>query len=344
MRHGTMSEVIDRIARIDAPGMRSLCWVSDTLVDWVGGGRILHLDGQLEKPRVIYAFRFDSSVASPCGDYAVIYEKLGTKGLVLRGGEVVREINRSFYHAGSYEYPIAIFQAASGQVILAHCPDEYCRLELEDIVTGERMGGRGSRKPPDFFHSRLRVSPNGRWLLSAGWVWHPFGMVKVFDLDAALRTSEALDQAVRIPEFNGEVAAAEFLRNDHLLIATSEETLDDDASEEAIGASSVAIVDLAKRQVILRSPTSEPMGSLMPVDDEVAVSFFEHPKLISLRTGAVLKRWKSVKSGNQVSSILLKGASAPPIAIDVPHRRFAVADASSVAVVDLPRAAAELRR
>jgi hypothetical protein len=162
-------------------------------------------------------------------------------------------------------------------------------------------------------------------------------MVEVFDLGAAIRSSDALDRALRMPEVNGEVAAAEVLRTDHMLIATSDETLDDDANDEAIGASSVVIVDLAGRQVKSRSPTAEPLGSLMPVDDEVAVSFFEHPKLFSLRTGAVLKRWRTVKSGNQVSSIIWNDVLDPPIAIDVPNRRFAVADASSVAVVELPQ-------
>jgi len=315
--------------------MRSLCWARDTLVDWVGGGRVLHLDGELEKARVNYGYRFDAAVASPCGEFAVIYEKLGTKGLVLRRGEVLREINRSFYCADAYEYPIAIFRSASGQVIIAHCPDQYCRIELEDIATGERIGGRGKREPKDFFHSRLRVSPGGRWLLSAGWVWHPFGMVEVFDLEAAMRTSDALDQPVGIPKIDGEVAAAEFLPNHRMLITTSKETLDDDANEAVIGANSVAIINLATRQVISRSPTVEPLGSLMPVDEEVAVGFYEHPKLVSLQTGAVLKKWETVKSGNQISSIIWNGISTPPIAIDVSHRRFAVAEDSCVVVVDL---------
>jgi hypothetical protein len=315
--------------------MRSLCWAGDTLIDWVGGGRVLHLDGELEKARVSYGYRFDSAIASPCREFAVIYEKLGTKGLVLRRGEVVREINRSFYCADAYEYPIAIFRSASGQVIIAHCPDQYCRIELEDIATGERIGGRGKREPKDFFHSRLRVSPGGRWLLSAGWVWHPFGMVEVFDLEAAMRTSDALDQPVGIPKIDGEVAAAEFMPNHRMLITTSKETLDDDANEAVIGANSVAIINLATRQVISRLPTAEPLGSLMPVDDEVAVGFFEHPKLISLQTGAVLKKWETVKSGNQTSSIIWNGISTPPIAIDVSHRRFAVAEDSCVVVVDL---------
>ena len=263
----------------------------------------MHLDGTVERAHVNYAFRFDSAVVSPCGEFAVIYEKRGTKGLVLRQGKVIREIDRSFYHAHVYEYPIAIFRASSGQVLIAHCPDEYCCLELEDLVTGERVGNSGKRKSRDFFHSRLRVSPSGRWLLSAGWVWHPFGMVDVFDLEAAITTSNALDQPVGLPEIDGEVGAAEFLPNDRLLIATTEETLNNDA-KAAIGPNEVAVIDIATQQVTSRSPTEHPVGSLMAIDEEVAVGFFEHPKLFSLRTGAVVDRWESIKSGKQTSSII----------------------------------------
>jgi hypothetical protein len=327
--------LIDRIARIAVQNTRSLCWTGDTLVDWVAGGRILHPNGAVERAYVFYPFRFDSAIASPDGEFVVIYEKLGTKGLVLHRGQLVREINRSYYHAHVYEYPVAVFQLDSGRTILAHCPDEYCRLELEDIVTGERIGGQPKRKPADFFHSRLRVSSNGRWLLSAGWVWHPFSMVAVFDVEAALKTSDSLDQTVRLPEISAEVASAEFMANDQILIATSDESLDADA-KDAIGSNTVAVIDLSTQQVVLRLPVTEPLGSLMPVDEDVAVSFYEHPKLFSLRTGTVLKRWETLKSGKQTSSIIWKEeGTPPPIAIDAQRRRFAVADDSGVAVVEI---------
>jgi hypothetical protein len=73
----------------------------------------------------------------------------------------------------------------------------------------------------------------------------------------------------------------------------------------------------------------------MLVDDETAVGFFEDPKLFSIRTGEVLKRWETFKSGNQTSSINWGDVSIPPIAIDVPRRRFAVADDSGATVIDL---------
>jgi hypothetical protein len=326
--------VIDNFLKIDAPKVRSLCWSGDALVDWVGGGQVLYLDGTMERAHVNYAFRFDSAIASQDGEFAVIYERLGTKGLALRNGKIIREINRSFYHAHVYEYPIAIFRHSTDRVFIVHCPNEYCQLEIENIVTGERLGESTQRKSPDFFHSRLRISPNGRWLLSAGWVWHPFSMVGVFDLDAALTASAVLDAPVALPDIDGEVAAAEFLAGDHMLIATSEETLDGDANA-VVGSNELAVVDIATRLVTSRSAIAEPAGLVMPIDDEIAVGFFGHPKLFSLRTGAVLRRWEEIKSGNQNSSIVWNGVSTPPIAMDVARRRFAVAGESCVYVVQV---------
>jgi hypothetical protein len=67
---------------------------------------VFHLDGAVEKAKVRWAFPFDAAQSTPDGRIAVIYQRRGTKGLVLRGERVLRELNRSFYHADAYEYPI----------------------------------------------------------------------------------------------------------------------------------------------------------------------------------------------------------------------------------------------
>ena len=66
-----------------------LCWSPD-------GSVMYHTDSPTGR---IDAYRFDAACVSPSGGYAVIYERLGTKGLLLRDGVIVREIDRSFYHA-----------------------------------------------------------------------------------------------------------------------------------------------------------------------------------------------------------------------------------------------------
>lgn len=96
---------------------------------------------------------------------------LGTKGLLLRNGQIVRELNRSFYHANIYEYPVCLVRHGA-RTLLIHCPEDYNRLEIEDAETGGKLTLRSS-DPADIFHSRLRPSANGGRLLSAGWAWAP---------------------------------------------------------------------------------------------------------------------------------------------------------------------------
>ena len=322
--------------RIEAPhNIRSLCWLDDQLIDWASGGQILRLDGTIGDPNVIYGYRFDAAVMSPCGEFAVIYEKLGTKGLVLNKGRVVREINRSFYHANVYEYPIAIFETQDGQTALVHCPEQYCRLEIEDIRTGETLAKSDMREPGDFFHSRLRTCPDGNWLLSAGWIWHPWNDVAVYDINASLRDGAALDKSLPLPSFDYEVVSAELISRDRMLITTSNETLDDDPNEGNVGPRSLAVVDLSTRTIESCVQAQEPVGMLMPLDEELAIGFYGFPKLFSLKTGEVLKRWEEINSGNQTSSVIWNEIHAPPIAIDKEKRRFAVAENKFVTVVNV---------
>src|SRR5262249_27340004 len=92
---------------VPAAGIRSLCWRGDDLSDWVRG-RALALDGTEQSASVYHGYRFDAATASRDGRFAVIYERLGTKGLVLKDGEILREIDRSYYQADVYEYPVAL--------------------------------------------------------------------------------------------------------------------------------------------------------------------------------------------------------------------------------------------
>lgn len=163
-----------RELRISATGVQSLVWNGDELIDWAGGGTRFSLDGETVSNPVSYGDTFDAAAMSPSGEFAVTYTRLGTKGLVLHRGKIIREINRSYYHADVYEYPIALARLKNGREVLIHCPEEYCRLEIDDVQSGERLTDRRSRKPADFFQSRLAVSADGRTLASAGWSGIPW--------------------------------------------------------------------------------------------------------------------------------------------------------------------------
>ena len=330
----------DHIHRIEIPyPVRSLAWAGDTLVDWVGGGAVVHLNGTVQHSSVAYSYRFDAAVASPCGDFAVIYEKLGTVGLVLSKGDVLRQINRSFYHADNYQFPIAVFRSRLGRVLMAHCPDAYNRIEIDDVETGERLTASERREPRDFFHSQLRVSADGRWLLSAGWIWHPWSTVAVFDIDAVLKDPVELDRQLEIPPRETELLTADFMLDNRVVAASSDETMLDEGEavpEGTIGVNSLAVFRPGSNELLSHAPIKEPAGTLMAVDDQTVVGFYGHPKLFSLETGEVIKRWRDIDSGHQLCSILSRGASMPPIACDTANRRFAVAEEGKISVVNIP--------
>ena len=163
----------------------SLVWSGDELVDWVDGGARYRLDGSHFERQVNYAFDFDMAVAH--GDYAVICQRFGTKGLILRVSEILREINRSYYFASTFDFPVCLWTGANGRVLIAHCPEAYNRIEIDDVETGERLTAALDRKPQDFFYSRLQTSPGGANLISAGWVWHPLQLLSLFNIKAALK-------------------------------------------------------------------------------------------------------------------------------------------------------------
>lgn len=324
-----------------AKGIRSLCWRGDELVDWVGGGRRFALDGAEHRATVYYAYRFDAATASPDGRFAVIYESRGTKGLLLEDGKITRELNRSYYCADAYEYPVALFNDANGRPLLAHCPEEYCRLELEEVSTGRALTSSSDRMPSDFFHSRLAASPNGRRLLSAGWVWHPWSAVVTFDLAQVVQEPKRLDKGEHAKPPSGyEEGSACWLDDDTIAIGGNgdEENLDGDEEppEPNLSPRGIAIYDLARARCVQAFALDEPPGTMYAVGKHLVLSLYRNSKLIDLRDGKVMQTWDQLASGFQTTSIT-QGASAeqtpPPMAFDPITRRFAIAVDDAVTVL-----------
>ena len=322
--------------RIAAERVRSLVWAGDTLIDWVSGGRRFQLDGSTVASPVYYAYRFDTACGSPSGDFAVIYEMLGTKGLVLKQGRILREIDRSFYHATAYEYPVCVARRESGQEVLIHCPEHYNQLEIDDLETGQRLTRCESRAPADLFHSRLQADPKGVHFLSAGWFWHPHGELAVYRLEEAIRDPRSLDHRGIFAAQPTEISSAALLGDRYVVISTSEETFADDEELDdggVIRPDSVALWDLAEAKCVSQSSLVEPAGTLMAIDSQYVVGFYEHPKVINLRTGEVVFRLDDVDSGKQTSSIIHHVERPAPLALDPQRRRFAVATSAEILVV-----------
>jgi hypothetical protein len=338
-----------RQSHFSASGIRSLSWRGDELVDWVGGGRAFTVAGAERRASVIFAYRFDAATASPDGRFVVIYERLGTKGLLLRDGRMVRELNRSFYHANAYEFPVTLFNGPDGRLLLAHCPGDYCRLELEDVETGQPLTASADRKPTSFFHSQLGASPGGRRLLSAGWLWHPLSLVACYDVAQALVDPRHLDDrhglAASFNPWLAEESSGCWLDDDHLVVAASAEpeqdTVEDDR-EPRLHPCGLAVCDVASRTCLRAFKLDEPAGTILPLGNHHVLSLYRHPKLIELATGKVLHVWTELSSGRQVGSIMwgLGDEAMPPaMAFDRSTGRFAIANRDTVTVLEFDLAA-----
>jgi hypothetical protein len=97
----------------------------------------------------------------------------------------------------------------------------------------------------------------------------------------------------------------------------------------------LAVYDLKAQQLRSSAPLEEPAGMLMPVGEDFVIGFYEHPKLIDVKTGKVVMRWPNIESGKQDSSIIWGIPKLPPIALDPQHQRFAIASQEAITMIEL---------
>ncbi len=320
--------------KIKYTSARSLVWQDNDLVDWVGGGVQFSADGSIQDSSVCYAGDFDAAVATSSGNIAIVYQRLGTKGIVLENQRVVREINRSYYHANVYEYPICLWEPAGQPPAIIHCPNEYNQLEIEDALSGKTLVSTKDRSSPDFFHSRLSISPSGRYLMSAGWVWHPMDIANIYLLPGSEEKAD-LDTPFAAIDTANEVSAAAWVDDTSVLAANSDNYEYEEGELFAPG--SLGIWSLKSKQWSGVSVPDVKLGSVMMLDMEYIISFFGHPKLIRISDGVVLKEWPHIHSGEQSSSIIHHIDRLPPIAIDQENLRFAVANEDCIYVVSFEK-------
>lgn len=315
--------------------VQSLVWRGDDLVDLVGG-RAWDSAGV---ERRIFPDRgpaFDRGVASPSGRYSVVYAERGTKALLLEGARVVRELTRSPYHADDFDYPVALAALRDGREILVHCPDEYAVLQVEDVESGQRLTA-GTRQAKDVFHSRLSVSRDARHLLVAGWVWHPYGVVEVFDLDSALTDSAVLDGPGVLPMEPGldaEVVSACWLDDDRLAVATGDYVLDDE-EVATLGPQHLGVWSLSQRRWLHLNRADFEIGTLISEGGRV-VSLHGHPRLIDIATGSVWAEWPELDVSRRCGAYGVTHVPTPVAALHPDGTRLAVAQAEGIALVELP--------
>lgn len=329
----------------------SLVWEGDTLVDWVAGGNRYALDGSFESANRRFSDRFNGVAALPDGRCAAVFERRWTSGLLIindlenpeythiRAGERVfsfrniktREIKRSYYEADAYEYPIALFYLPDGRPAILHCPDEYNRLEIDLAETGERLTASNKRGPADCFHSRLQVSPSGRYALSAGWVWHPVDSLWVFDLHKALDDPRHLDHDTAI---ENDVSSATFLDDD--LIVYSFLSWAYHKAADLLGEGQIDLYSISKGAVVHSVGIDREHLSLLPTPNRRYVwDVFNCPKIIDLNTGLVVAECPELSTNGPTSAIDLNfdPAEHPPYALHPDRRRLAVGTKEGIVIV-----------
>ena len=316
---------------LDAARARSLVWIDGELFDVASGWRHLPLDGSPPRSRYSsYGNLFDAVTVAPDGDVFALVASAGTKGLLLgKDTRILREINRSYYHANAYRYPVALFTLPDGRTAAVHCPEQYNRLEIEDAATGERLTASDSREPEDAFHSRLAVSPSGRYLLSAGWLWHPWGCLTVYDLHNALGDPAVLDGTGDVFDLRGliqaEVSGACFVGDD-LLISTSDEPNDPDGPDD-LAPLMLARWSTIEQRFTWRRQLDHCAGDLICMAGGI-LALNGRPRLYDPATGSLVHAWPDLPTGRSDSSITWANTFTGParIAVDHAHNRFAYTD------------------
>ena len=115
----------------------------------------------------------------------------------LKEAHVTMFLDRGDYHPETQPFPAAFFRK-DGRDFLIHAV-AWNRLEVSDPQTTEFQTARdamhyesGDGRPEhylDYFHGRLRVSPDNKWVCDDGWVWQPFGSIAIWNLDAWLENN-----------------------------------------------------------------------------------------------------------------------------------------------------------
>ncbi len=315
--------------------VRSLAWDGDELCDLAAGDARYRLDGTAERGKFYWGYGFDVTVIGP-DEINAVAKRRGTKAIVSTGWRKNRQVNRDFYYADTYDYPITLFRGPDGRPLLAHCPTSYTHLQIDDARTGKRLTAR-RRTRKDYFHSRLSGSPSGRYLASAGWVWHPFEAIQVFDVAAALMDPKPLDgRGIELGSgIDGDVAGYAWTADDHLVVSTSdEEPLGNDEGGAMLGDSAIGCLDVAAGTWCYRTKLERAAGEVLDLGDHRHVVAFDGcPRLIDTRTGKTLRAWEDLPTGHRASCI--DDRDRRPLAIDHGRRRFAVASDERVTMVGI---------
>lgn len=318
---------------IDAYSVRTIDWFENKIVDWNSAGTQYSENGEKKQlNKYHFGFVCDASISSENGEYVLIYQKLGTKGLLLKNGNLLREINRSYYQSSVYEFP-AIFFSYKNRTYLAHCPFRYNQIDFEDVETGEIITSKSERAPKDFFHSRLEVSKDNKYLISKGWFWYPFDSIELFNIEECIAEPKLLDKGKSIPEVTSEMCSASFIDNNRILVCASNEEPMDDENEGPIPPGHIAIWNIDKNEISAPVKINGEFGNIFAIDDNKCWDLYNYPKIIDLKSGEIIDKIEEIDSGKQSSSIIHHLSDLPKIAFNKETKQIAIAKDGKIEIL-----------
>ena len=123
-----------------------------------------------------------AAVCNQKGQYGAVFEMMTCRSTM--------SLNRQDYHVEHCIYPVAFIEHGQ-RTLLVHATN-WNRLDISDPATGDLLTKRESPTYDvdsecsehylDYFHCQLHVSPNSKWIADTGWVWHPVGIVRLWNL------------------------------------------------------------------------------------------------------------------------------------------------------------------
>jgi hypothetical protein len=186
----------ERLLRINPllRGKQSL-WITIT-----SRGRLLLLDLDQNQLREIILLsgiqlmpKHLAMEVSDSGRFVAIFNNRDQYGMVvdIETGRISMYLDRGDYHVDVTDYSVKFF-TKHGRDYLVHATS-WNRLDISDPATGKLLTERspttyqhGEDRPEhylDYFHASLSISPDQKWIVDSGWVWHPIGSLLRWDLE-----------------------------------------------------------------------------------------------------------------------------------------------------------------
>ena len=310
----------------------ALDWVGDKLVDWTSNRTFYSKSGEeFSLNKYLFGERFNGVKSLKDGEFVVLYERLGTKGLLLKNGELVREINRSYYCSTVYEYPVELI-IYKEEIYLIHCPEHFNEIQIEEFESGKRLLKQNADELEDVFYSRLEVSPSGKYLLSSGWVWHPFDILSIFRFDNVIET-KTLSKDIYDKFWTAEITSARFITDEKILVTSGFEESLSDVEEGDLIPGKFGVYNIETNSYETLFDHVEPMGNVYPINEELAWDIYKYPKIVNLKTGKVIDREKSIDSGEQNSSIIHHLDNLPHISFSEDRRQVAIGRGREIVIL-----------